>query len=104
MNIDPAEAQRRLDQGRAILIDVREPYEHARESIPGARLVPLSHFDAHDFSADCANADTVIFHCQSGARTAMNARRLARAGFRDVFVLQGGIEAWKRAGYATAEG
>ena len=59
---------------------------------------------AHDFSADCAAKEAVIFHCQSGARTSMNARRLVRAGFRDVFVLSGGIVAWKRAGLPTAAG
>ncbi len=101
MNINPAEARRRLDEGTAILVDVREPYEHSRENIPEARLVPLSAFDAHDFSQDCARVEAAIFHCQSGARTAMNARRLMRAGFREVFVLQGGMAAWKRAGQPT---
>lgn len=61
--------RRRLDEGTAILIDVREPHEHARENIPEARLVPLSRFDAHDFAGDCRRAEAVIFHCQSGART-----------------------------------
>jgi len=104
MNINPAEARRRLDEGTAILIDVREPHEHARENIPEASLVPLSRFDSHDFSGDCRRAEGVIFHCQSGARTAMNARRLLRSGFRDIFVLHGGLQAWKRAGFSTSQG
>ena len=102
MNINAAAARRRLEEGSAILIDVREPYEHARESIPGATLVPLSRFDAYDFSADCTRVEAAIFYCQSGARTRMNARRFLRAGFRDVFVLDGGIAAWKRAGQPTS--
>lgn len=104
MNINVAEARRRLEEGTAILVDVREPYEHARENIPGAALVPLSRFDAHDFSKDCAKKEAVIFHCQSGARTSMNARRFMRCGFQDVFVLSGGIVAWKRAGLPTKAG
>lgn len=104
MTIDPADAMRRLKAGTAMLVDVREPREHARENIPGAALVPLSRFAAHDFSADCARTEAVIFHCQSGARTAMNARRFAGCGFGDVFILAGGIVAWKRAGLPTKAG
>lgn len=95
---------RRLEEGTAVLVDVRESREHARENIPGAVLVPLSRFDAHDFSADCASTEAVIFHCHSGARTAMNARRFLRCGFRDVFLLSGGIVEWKRAGLPTKAG
>jgi rhodanese-related sulfurtransferase len=92
---------RRLKAGEAVLVDVREPAEHARENIPGAILVPLSRFGAHDFSRVCTSDEAVIFHCQSGARTAMHGRRLAQCGIRDVFVLAGGIAAWKRAGLPT---
>ena len=48
-SIDPGSLKKRLDEGSAILIDVREPHEHAREHIEGARLVPLSRFQAEDF-------------------------------------------------------
>lgn len=100
--IDVAGALRRLEAGTAILVDVREPQEHAREHIRKARLVPLSRFSAHDFSADCARVNAAIFYCQSGARTAMNARRFTQAGFGEAFVLEGGIAAWKRAGKPTS--
>jgi rhodanese-related sulfurtransferase len=41
-SIDPLTLKKRLDEGEAILIDVREVHEHAREHIEGARLAPLS--------------------------------------------------------------
>ena len=41
---DAVTLKKRLDEGSAVLIDVREPNEHAREHIEGARLVPLSRF------------------------------------------------------------
>lgn len=99
-SILPAEAKKLVDAG-AILVDVRESREHARENIPGARLQPLS---SPDLPPDgLATGKPVIFHCQSGARTSMNARRLAArvpAG-ADGYVLAGGIEAWRRAGLPT---
>ena len=48
-SIDPVSLRKRLDEGSAVLIDVREAHEHAREHIEGSRLVPLSRFQAEDF-------------------------------------------------------
>lgn len=94
--IDAQDAKRRLDGGGAILIDIRETDEYAREHIIGARLAPLSAIDRHDFDRDHAKA--AIFHCRSGNRTEVNATRLIAKGFAESYVLDGGIEAWKKAG------
>lgn len=98
--ITPARAAELVRDG-AVLIDIRETHEHAHENIPGARHHALSQIDArHPMRA----GDTVlIYHCKSGARTNMNARRLAAvSGHCDVYLLGGGIEAWKRAGLPTS--
>src|SRR5262245_53118176 len=42
--IKPSEARRLMESG-ALLIDIREADEHAREKIPGARHLPLSKLD-----------------------------------------------------------
>ena len=97
--ISPADLKRKLDTGQAILIDVRESDEHAREHILGARLAPLSAIDAHDFDRDHDKA--AVFHCRSGMRTQANAAKLIARGFSDAYYLEGGIEAWKAAGLAT---
>lgn len=98
--IAPEEAAKLVKSG-AVLIDIRETPEHAGENIPGARHCALSQIDEqHPARA----GDTVlIFHCKSGARTNMHAERLAAtAGNCEVYLLSGGIEAWKRAGLPTA--
>lgn len=95
--IDATTLKARLDAGDAILIDIRETDEHAREHILGARLAPLSAIDGHDF--DRERAKVAVFHCRSGARTQANAARLLARGFAQAFYLQGGIEAWKAAGF-----
>lgn len=94
--ISAGDLKRRLDAGEAIVIDIRETDEHAREHILGARLAPLSAIDRHDFDRD--HAKTVVFHCKSGMRTQANAAKLLARGFRDAYYLDGGIEAWKQAG------
>ena len=75
-NITPVQAKKLIDDG-AVLIDIREAHEHARENIPGARHVALSQIDR---SHPARDGDTVlIFHCKSGGRTNMNAGKLAGA-------------------------
>jgi rhodanese-related sulfurtransferase len=94
--IAPTELQRRLQADTAVLIDIREPSEFAREHILGARLVPLSAIDSHDF--DTQHDKAAVFTCRSGNRTTMNAARLLAKGFREAYVLEGGLDGWKRAG------
>ena len=46
----------------------------------------------------------LIYHCKSGARTQLSAKRLAAAaGSCQVYLLGGGIEQWKRAGLPTSD-
>lgn len=94
----PQEAKRRLDEGSAILIDIRDASEYAREHILGARLVPLAGLDTHDFDRERASGKAVIFHCQTGRRTAANAARLIATGFKEVYVLEGGLNGWRETG------
>lgn len=94
--IDPQSLHARMKSGDVVLIDIREPAEYAREHILGARLVPLGAIDTHDFDTELKK--TAVFTCRSGNRTAMNASRLLAKGFREAFVLDGGLDAWKKAG------
>lgn len=94
----PRDAQRMLESGKAILIDIREADEFAREHIRGARHVPLSGLDQHDFDRERAEGKAAIFQCQSGRRTEMNRDRLIALGFAQSFVIEGGLNAWRAAG------
>jgi len=90
-----------LVRSGAVLIDIREADEQARERIPGARHHALSRIDQG--TPIQAGDDVVIFHCRSGARTKGNAARLAAAAPNcETYVLDGGIDAWKKAGLPVA--
>jgi rhodanese-related sulfurtransferase len=93
-HISPSDAKALMDRG-AILIDIRDPDEHVRERISAARNVPMSKLCNGSLGADGA---TIVYHCRSGNRTGMNAPMLAKAAEADAFILDGGIEAWKKAG------
>jgi rhodanese-related sulfurtransferase len=95
--INPVEAKRFLDQG-AILVDIREADEHAREKVAGAHHLPLSKLDEADLALH--EGRPVIFHCRTGARTTGHASRLAQkvSGACEAFIIEGGLDAWKKAG------
>lgn len=98
--ISPQQASARVAEG-AKLIDIRDADEYAREHIPVAQSVPLDTLPA---GLKAGAGDTIIFHCQSGARTSGNADRLARAAApAQAFVIEGGIQGWKQAGLETVE-
>lgn len=88
----PQDVQSLLDEGRILLIDVREPDEYARERIPGALLYPLSTFDAAHLPAD--GARDVVFYCAAGGRS-LTAARLRRSTGQAAAHMAGGIVAWK---------
>jgi rhodanese-related sulfurtransferase len=101
--ISPAEAARLLREEGATLVDVREPDEHARQRIPGARNLPLSQLEEAELAVH--QGRPVLFHCRSGARTEGNAERLAaKAGPGcQAYIIEGGLEAWRQAGLPVAE-
>lgn len=99
--ITPERAKDLIEDG-AILIDIREADEHARERIPGAHHLALSQLDDADLAVH--RGKPVIFHCRTGARTQGNAGRLAgRIGNDcDAYVVEGGLDAWRKAGLPVA--
>lgn len=101
--VDVATLKQWLDKDYVMLFDVREPSEYAGESIPGATLVSLSNFDPNKIprTQQKEREKPVVLHCQSGNRSAQAAQKLFEAGFEEVTHLQGGLNAWKQAGYPT---
>ena len=82
------------------LIDVRTPAEVARGKISGSENLPLHviPLKVNDFSND----DTIIFYCQTGARSAQACAFMASKGVDNVFNLRGGIVTWAQMGLPIA--
>lgn len=91
--IEPrALAQRIASGARALIIDVREPWEFEIAHIPGAQLLPGSTLASADvgFLRDRA----VVLYCHTGVRSAQWMNWLRSRGFNRISHLRGGIEAW----------
>ena len=99
--VDPKIAADRLKSGDAVLVDIREPDEYAREHIPGAILLPVSALDGADLTLEAGQQ--AIFHCKSGMRTDSNCAALAKHVDGEAFMLEGGLDGWRASGLPTAK-
>ena len=95
VSVSPEAARALMNEG-AVLVDIRGADEYARERIPGACNVPTDRLSPSAVSAQGAQA--VIFHCGSGMRTQASAQRLEECADCQAYVLEGGLDAWKKAG------
>jgi adenylyltransferase/sulfurtransferase len=79
-----------------VLVDVREPWEHALGVLPGSLTIPLGELaDRADEVAPEGSA-LVVTICHHGVRSLGAAAILRAAGVRDVVSLAGGLDAWSR--------
>ncbi|HUS06476.1 MAG TPA: rhodanese-like domain-containing protein [Bryobacteraceae bacterium] len=77
-------------------VDVREFPEFAAGAIRGSRIVPLATLSEKAASWD--RKEPLLLVCRSGRRAMQGAETLERLGFQDLQVLDGGIDAWSKAG------
>jgi len=94
--LSPQVASERINSGELIIVDVREPWEYARDHIPAATLTPLRQIISAP--QDAIKADNIVFVCEVGQRSAVAAELAAAAGKQHVFNLEGGMQAWRNAG------
>ena len=102
--IDVAEAKRLLDGG-ATLLDVRNPNEVARVQIPASVKLPLPELSAG--SADGLPQDKdapIVAICAAGTRSLYALLILKAQGYREVKSVDGGMSAWVAAGLPSAPG
>lgn len=91
--IAPADLKQRLERGeRPLIVDVREPWEVAAASLPGAVNIPMGEIPSRLTELD-PDRETIVL-CHHGIRSAQVAMYLARNGFERVINLSGGIDAW----------
>jgi rhodanese-related sulfurtransferase len=95
--ITPRDLAARLASGApTYLLDVRQPWEHARAALPDSVLVPLPHLPARHRELSPPTGALVVTICHHGVRSLDAARFLAAHGWEGVVSLAGGVDAWSR--------
>ena len=85
------EAKAMLDRGELTLFDVRPESERAIARIAAARALDEP---GREYLLGLDRDAPIAFHCHHGIRSQAVAERVLREGFRNVYNLEGGIEAW----------
>ncbi|MGA7410647.1 MAG: rhodanese-like domain-containing protein [Bryobacteraceae bacterium] len=96
LEITPCNLKRRIDAGESIvLVDVREPAEHAIARIAGAELIPMNSIPAHLQRLEAqADESLLVVFCHHGVRSLHVIAWLRAQGVSNALSLTGGIERW----------
>lgn len=97
IQIQPNDLATMLASAPVLLVDVRNDDEVARGIIEGAIHIPLALLPLQSNTLN--NAETIVFYCHSGVRSAHAAAFAASKGYKNIYNLAGGVLAWARAGY-----
>ena len=103
-NLDATSFNEKMRQTPAkTVLDVRTAQEIAGGTLPGAVNID---FFAPDFTKQLGRLDKtkpVFVYCAVGGRSGKATQQLQQAGFKAVYNLSGGMQAWQQAGYPTTK-
>jgi rhodanese-related sulfurtransferase len=80
-----------VDEAGALVLDIREPFEWAQGTLPGATLISMNEIPARMGELDVDQAMLVV--CRSGGRSHQVAMYLSMNGYRRVANMAGGMKA-----------
>jgi rhodanese-related sulfurtransferase len=96
-----AEVKARFDRGEQFhFIDVREDHEFAAAHARGARHLGKGIIERDIETAVPDKKAPIVLYCGGGFRSALAADALQQMGYVNVISMDGGIRAWKEAGYS----
>jgi rhodanese-related sulfurtransferase len=97
------QATQLINQGKTLIVDVREPAQYAVGHLRDARNIPLKELPNRMGELEKFKSRPVIVVCQSGAASAKAVAQLRKAGFAEAVSLNGGIAAWQTQGLPLAK-
>ncbi len=100
----PGELTSLINRDGALVVDIRAFADFDKGHIPGSKNVLPSQFDPDSKLLAGAKDSPVVVVCYRGMTASGAAKRLKRAGFTQVSILDGGIEAWQSADLPLVKG
>ena len=102
--IGPAQLTHLINRENALIVDVSAPLDFEKGHVIGSRSVAMSQFDPENKQLAKVRELPVALVCRNGTTSALAAKRLVKAGFKQVFWLDGGVAAWQSADLPMAKG
>ncbi len=101
VTLDVARAE--FEAGKATLIDIREPQEHATGVAKGAKLLPMRQLGGRLSEIPSDPSKPLLLICNTQNRSSTVANALRERGYRNVRFVQGGMSEWVRRGWPTVK-
>lgn len=92
-------ARKEVESGKATLVDVREPDEHAGGVAPGAQLLPMRQLAARLSEIPNDPKRPILLICRTQNRSSATYKFLREKGYTNVRFVQGGMSEWMRRGW-----
>lgn len=102
--VKAAELPLLINRANALVVDLSAIADFEKGHIAGSRNVIPSQFDPEGKLLAGRKQSPVVLVCRTGMASAAAARRLRKAGFEQVYWLEGGIAAWQAAGLPLVKG
>jgi rhodanese-related sulfurtransferase len=100
-----ADVKAKMDRGECFhFLDVREESEFAKDRAKGARHLGRGIIERDIESLIPDKAAEIILYCGGGFRSALAADNLRLMGYSNAISMDGGIRAWREAGYPMEKG
>lgn len=94
--VSPLLAVAKMDDSDTLVIDVREADDFLNGHIENAINTPLGNLPAHLSKLETHLNKPVLIACQNGTRSGSAGKLLTKAGFKQVSVISGGMQAWEK--------
>lgn len=102
--VSPAQLTALINRDNALVVDVSASGDYEKGHVVGSRNVAMNQFDPENKQLVKAKELPVAMVCRNGTTSADAAKRLVKAGFKNVHWLDGGIAAWQQASLPLAKG
>ncbi len=92
--IQPAEFEKKVNQGELVILDIRSENEYNVSHIPNARFIDYDNFSEKDVE-NLDKDSEIVLYCSVGYRSERVGEKMKELGFKNVQNLYGGIFQWK---------
>ena len=103
-SLRPAELTALINRENALVVDLSPSGDFEKGHIAGSRSVASSQFDPESKLLAKARSLPVVVTCRTGQVSAGAAKRLKKAGFEQVYWLDGGVQGWQQADLPLVKG